>query len=844
MSCFSYPNLAYLLSNSSPTSPMTTFWKIFRPLVSHLEPPLSQKYDRLSIREIQKKMVLACYDYEFAMDAWGLMVAPFLLGLPRIGNITSSTKKSLVQMHSPVLVGSLTYVDTNTYIVSLGELSVFPLTGIRTSKVDAGSTSSKYLNFLVNDPCTVLVCWPEKCKTSKWLSKRGYFLTTYKVTTSSTTMIVFAKQISVASIVSLGGCANALSNENYFVLISRSFYPSYAKMKSDELVRFQLSKVSNNFQEIGSIRIDTSLFQWGLHLDTNISDMNQLHLPESNIAFVESIPSPSTESLFPLFARTRLSWEFSGKLGTLELQYSNHHPRLPIFLCQGSNLCLIGEMIHIDGTDTGVIPRLDRGSTRLQFDLLAKSCCSPSIVPEETKLEIGTWLSTSLEFILEPTSIVLDITKYEGRSNLLVKFDFPQHINVNILPWQFYALYNFTVPIFKYVTEKSEAQMVEFISSKPTISSIIFENKLGQDIHLKLERHNENNYLDDEEDDHRVFRCSISSDSAVQVQLPITDDDILQHLSFNIETFGWSSLENILLSSVESHVVYPIHPQHILTRSRTNSYCTDEVGDQNGFTWHNSLSDDHIRQTELRYPLSKKISTLIDEFSMDKLKSCENVYGITVQCKLVPSTSQDMFSSQSIVDCGLIFGNDNIELELQENNFSDSRNISKAIGCTLHVTLSSNIYLLNSSECSLSVTVADDLNYEIESKEVIPLPLLALHPTNSFINLQKVWGLDKWLPDPFDFHVSQHSFNIDTPARLRISRDQENQSIWISALENSMLLGSTSVQSSRPSSLFPGPLEDIEESSDVSINGDSLLTSLETEEVKSILFFVITSDTT
>lgn len=796
---------------------MPVFWKIFQPAIQQLECTPSRKYDRLTIREIQKKMVLACFDYEFAIEAWGLIIVPFVLSLPRIGNITTSTRKCLVQMHSPVLPGSPIYVDTNTCIVSLGELSSIPLTGIRTSKVDTSSNSTKYINFSVTDPCTLLVCWPENSKIPKWLSKRSFFLTIYTVTTTSSTYLVYAKQISVASMVSLGGCGNILSTENYFILISRSFHPSYAKMNSEDSIRFQLSKCSTRLPDIGLIRQDISQFQWNLHLDSNISGVPQMNVLDPSVTMVENIPSALPESLSPLLTRRRLFWEFSARFGTLSIQYSHQQSRLPILYSEARNLCVSGEIIHIHAPNTGVIPRLDHGCTRLELDLLTKCCCCPAIFSEETQLETGMWLSSSLEYILEPTSVVVDIAKHEGHPTLSVKVGCPNHININILPWQLYALYNFISPLQRHLTQKNDSPQIEIRRSKPKITQIVFENKVGQEVHLKVELRNDGSHIEDEEDDRRVFRCSIPSESGVQFRMTKIDELIFQHLLFHLETVGWSPLENISLSSVESQSVYLIEPRHLL--SRTNSCCGEDIGDS---TWHNSPYE------SFRNPLSKKLSTLIDEFAAESFHFREKVYGLTVRCKPRPSNSEKL-DCENIIDCGLIFEDESLLPDLEKTPFSDY---------TLHVTLSSNIFIVNSSECSLSLTLeenSDDI--ELETKDSMPLPLPALHPTNSLLTIQKVWGLDKWLPDPFDFQLSPHSFNIDTPSRLRISRDQENESIWISSLETSRCLGLTSLKSSRPSSLFPAPLEEIEESSEVSLDGESFVND-DCEEVIPRIFFI------
>jgi hypothetical protein len=819
----------------------------------------SLKYDKFIIKEIQKKMVLCCHDFDFAIDAWGLIIAPLLLDLPKIGNITTSTRKFYFPIPSPVMTGTSVYVDSNTCILSLGELASLPLSGIRTSKGDTGCSSSKYLNFLVSDPCTLFICWPEKSRVAKWVTKRGFFRTNYKVTTSSSTMIVFAKQLNVASMVTLGGCANAPSKyDNFFILLSRPFTPSYAKMRPDELARFQLSREIGQIphETTGNLKFDLSMFQWNLHRDTNLFDPHSTNnatdlLGDTSTLDGVSGAEPALEHCLPIHSRTRSTWKFSAKLGLLSLQY-NHQPQgPPLMKFQIERFSLTGSVSHVEGVSPGVIPRLDSGFFQLEFEFSLKSAGCPQLPSADIDhLETSDLrLSTSLEYLIEPTFFLVDTSKEEGRSKVMMKLGTPSHINMNLSPWQLYALNYFSLPLCRLLSSSgngngesinhSSREHTSSQSHHDPILNLVVENKLGQDIHLKVLREDEYGYPDDDEDDRRVFHCSISSDCAVKLGFSLADiKTCIQSLSFDVDTNGWYSVPNISISYEESLEVYPMRPK-IFSQSRANSCCSEEWGgEQTSRTWQNSTSTPLENATPIespslrRNPFSKQLSSLIDNFATAGSFESEDKtpFGMTVRCKPMTSSlvSEDSDLVENVVDCGLIFRTDTIDTDSEfdgdRENASSSSSHSHlpessppSVTCTLVVTLSSNIYLVNSAECSLSVSVPDDQDddlaaFEIESGDVFPLPLQVLHPSNSFLSLQRVWGLDKWLPEPFDFAVTRHSFNIQTPPRLRISRDQENQSIWISALESpSLFPGSGNVKCTQHSNLLP--LDDIDENS-------------------------------
>jgi hypothetical protein len=817
LTLLSYPNLAALLSDASPTAPLPSFWKIFESVIPIGGGDL--KYDKLMVREMQKKMVMSCHDYDFAMDAWGLLLVPLLLGLPRVGNITTSTRNTYSAMASPVMTGTSIYVDTNTCILSLGELTNLPLSGVRTSKGDVGCNASKYLNFQVSDPCTIFVCWPENSRISKWLAKRGFFLTTYKVTTSSSTMIVFAKQYNVASMVTLGGCANSISKyDNYFILLSKSFYPSYAKMKSEEFVRFQLSRDSTHLaSDTGNLKYDLSIFQWSLHVDTSLVVDSSTH---SQLTEVENLSkrqptSPTQEIPLAFQCRTRNTWEISANLREMSLHYNDQSQGVSLIYLQIQNVSLAIQLSLTEGKE--IISRLNSSRFRLDFELSLKTSGCPHLPsPESSPLECNsdTQLSTSMEYIIEPTFINLGVNKDEGRSKLIMDISSQSHINLNLSPMQLYLLIYFSRPLFRLLSNhgaKSDEAREERSKQcqKLKIVNIVMENQLGQDIQLKMMKDLEYDRLDDEEDERRVFHCTVSSGCAVKLGVSIHNP--VQNLAFNVDTDGWYPIIDIPLSSRESLEVFELRP--ILSKHRASSCASDEWGDEVGSTWQNSTPE----TIHSRSPFSKKLSFLLDDFATGTFNPQECFYGMTV--KSSPSTSVDTSSCQSIVDCGLIFRNE-VDSDIESDGETPIEQIQEPepsyfVDCTLYVILSSNVYLVNSAECSLSVDVADDhdeIAFEMEAGDVYPLPLQALHPTKSSFTLQKIWGLDKWLPEPFEIHVTGHSFNIHTPPRLRISRDQENESIWISSLKTpSLFPGSSAMQTSHHENILP--VDDIDENS-------------------------------
>lgn len=812
---------------------LPSFWNVFHHVIPLCDDKLSRpdhKYDKFMIKEIQKKMVLSCQDFDFAIDAWGLVIAPFLLDLPRIGNISTSTRKFCSTIPSPVMTGTSVYVDSNTCIVSLGELAILPLSGIRTSKGDVGCNSSKYLNFLVSDPCTLFICWPEKGRVAKWVTKRGFFRTNYKVTTSSSSMFVFAKQLHVASMVTLGGCGNSPSKyDNFFVLLSRPFNPSYAKMRPEEFARFQLSReISHIPHDTENFPIDLSVFQWALHRDTNLFDPHSTNPTESTLIvdLIDGISGAesSLEHCLPIHSRTRYAWKFSAKLGLFSLQYTHETQAVPLLKFRMENFSLASSVFHIEDVFTGVIPRLDSGVLQVEFEISLKTAGCPQLPSGADNFgNSDLKLATSLEYLIEPTFFVIDTSKVEGRSKVIVQLGTHSHINMNVSPLQFYALSYFSLPLYRLLSGSGPMISSEGRQHKSqhhfNTLNLVVENKLGQDIHLKVLREDEYGYPDDDEDDRRVFHCSISSDCAVKLGFSFEDvEACIKSLSFDVDTNGWYSVPNILISYGESLEVYPMRPKQS-SKSRVNSCCEDEWGgEQIGSTWQNSIPLETVAESPIsrRNPFSKRLSSLIDDFATGSFESQDNTYGMTVKCKPVANLLDDDYSDnfENVVDCGLIFRTDTIDSDsdldeqtLPPLHFPDP--------ITLFVTLSSNIYLINSAECSLNVIAAhdqDDIALEIEPGEVFPLPLQALHPTHSYLSLQRVWGLDKWLPEPFDFPVTRHSFNIQTPPRLRISREQENQSIWISASESpSLFPGSGNVKCPQHSNVLA--LDDIDDHS-------------------------------
>ena len=170
-----------MLSEMSPTTQLPSFWNIFDFVLNLTKNEKkktmnNQKYDKIITRELQKKCVLACQNYQFARESWEFLIVSALLDLPRIGNIITSNRKKYLPFPSPVTTGTKIYIDANICIMSIeGELGYLPLTGIRTSKSDTSVTSLKYLNFQVSDPCTVFLCWPEKCQIPKWVDSRSFF---------------------------------------------------------------------------------------------------------------------------------------------------------------------------------------------------------------------------------------------------------------------------------------------------------------------------------------------------------------------------------------------------------------------------------------------------------------------------------------------------------------------------------------------------------------------------------------------------------------------------------------------------------------------------------------------
>ena len=288
-------SLSELIAKNSPyTSHFTRFWDIYSAQIRIADFDLTSL---LSLRTLQKLLIVAFQNYHFAKSAWSLIVVPNWFGIPRVGSIVArNSNYQYIPMSSPVTGGTSVFVDIKVSIISLkGSISKHILSGICTAACDKHISGSKCLEFSVNGPCTVWIAWDTRCRrynirTSKyeypkWLLRAGFIRTNDKIVTSASTHIVFRRDYeAIESTIVLGGCANRdIAGHNYFILISSlDSRRKYSARSSPTLYRASIASASEE-ELTNAVGWDSQqlLPCWYLQPYTLMNDIVGINTPEN-----------------------------------------------------------------------------------------------------------------------------------------------------------------------------------------------------------------------------------------------------------------------------------------------------------------------------------------------------------------------------------------------------------------------------------------------------------------------------------------------------------------------------------------------------------------------------------
>ena len=844
-----------MFARSAPALQSPLFWSIFTHATSYEDNFNGVgKLDKADVKIIQRKMVTAFNNYFFAMEAWGLIVVPTWLCIPRIGNVSSRSRETYSMMLSPVTIGTKVYTDGSSHILSIeGELKSLALSGIRTARGDVSNRSVRLLTFVVGAPCTIFICIDQRVRDlPKWLSRKGFNLTPYRVQTNTASLLVFAKQFPASAKVTVGGCASSPVNaDNLFVLISRSFRPSYRKQMSEvglarDHVRFHLPRgLGQVLPEESSLAVDLNVLRWHLHKDTPLEDINEgdaASAPDSNRthAHREDLRlgmacnfSPSLDMYRSLLVKTRYKWNLKYELGRLLVEFQEKG-RSGVDLALCIDRMTVGlKWLHYLEDPYGFLPRFDSVSFKMQSEIEVKVACSVNTAsrsqyPHQSKRVIE---NSPLEYLLEPVKSHFELKKVPGVSLLNTKFTSNRVIVFNVAPPMLYTL-------MRSVTETQDAvrtislhelsfdDSVDKGPGKPAselgVSELIFHNQLGQDVHMKvvnavaldidfLLRHSD--HIDDEENDSNTFFCSMGTNHMVHVKIPDPNpvrDDPVSDLVVSVQTAGWGDVDNISLVSSGGMTTYPFYPVES-DRRRNMSGSSNSSADH-------TPCDRRRNGTSTNKKIEKVITNILEGRVTDRHIDQEDKtpFALCVDCKLVPINKLDEFFRSSsapdtaVTNYGRVFQDLDIsddELDVSENadgegetrkqpdkvdtsslrscsscGSSAGRNTLQPSQYALVVVLKGNVDFQNESGGDIDIRVVDvdtgdEVVLEVEPQETVPLPISALRQ-NGF-TMQKVWALDMFLGDPVHMTLLRESFDVKVPARLRISRQHQAESMWI-----------------------------------------------------------------
>jgi hypothetical protein len=777
---YRHANLSQMLADSSPTTQVLLFWSIFRTATSfsdHFNP--IGKLDKTAMKIIQRKMVSAFKNYSFAFEAWGLIVVPTWLSIPRIGNITTRSKESYMLMLSPVTIGSKVYIDGHTHVLSIeGELKALALSGIRTAKCDVSNSSSKLLSFVVGSPCTVYLCIDQRVRElPKWVSKKGFNLTCYRVQTNTASLLVYAKQFPAAAKVSVGGCASSPVNaDNLFVLVSRSFRPAYRKLSADiasslkEPIRFNLSRGLEVLMESESMSLDLNIFRWHLHkhtplavddTDENIAVQSslkptQIPVDQSHINTVGT-RSSNFDMYRSLLLKTRFKWHLKFEMESTVISFEEKGKVNPDIVFRTGNTLVSLKWLHYLEEPYGFLPRFDSVICKMRSEMDIQVACSANANAHDDTAKIRAD-QFSLEYMLEPVRCNFDVNKVSGVSLLKTSISSNRAMVLNLTPPMIYTLVR-VVTLTKEMLSGSDlspsttdagfttAQHREgkhggsgsTMELENNVSQLIFHNQLGQDIHMKLVNAmsldidfllNQDDNLDDVENESNTFFCTIGAQNMVKMKLPeptLLNDDPISDLLASIQTGGWNEIENISFMSQGGTSTYTFTPVE-----------SDEAMMQRMRSANTSPNGPHYKERDLsgnRY--DRKIENAISHMltgqgdlrSLAMSDLCP--YALRVTCKLVPIDDDESLKSgvcgdPIITDHGAVFSDDLTESVNGDDSFSNDGDTNMGIelaSVNSHIH-GSGIPSLRKSQHALLITLSANVDFVNESGGTIDISVV------------------------------------------------------------------------------------------------------------------------
>lgn len=774
-----FDNLSQMFAESSPTMQVLLFWSIFTSATSyhdHFNPV--GKLDKNTVKSIQRKMVSAFKNYSFGVDAWGLIVVPTWLSIPRVGNITTRSKESYLPMLSPVTIGSKVYIDGHTHILSIeGELKSLALSGIRTAKCDVSNSSSKLFSFVAGSPCTVYICIDQRVRElPKWVFKKGFNLTSYRVQTNTALLLVYAKQFPAAAKVTVGGCASSPVNaDNLFILVSRTFRPAYRKSSSEmstptrEPSRFNLSRGLEVLMESESMSLDLNHFRWQLHkhsplLVDEVEDMipqsssNSFQIPVDQAQINTMGTRSSNFDMYrSLQLKTRYKWHLKFEMESISVSFENERRSNPDIVLHLGPTFISLKWLHYLEEPYGFLPRFDVASFKMRSELDLQVACSANARIDDDRGKIKGDHS-SLEYMLEPIKCSFDVSKVSGVSLLKACVGSKRTMVLNLAPPMLYTLVRavtLTKDTLLGVSCSSQSgnksaghSSISSMHGKHggkdhdsqyelNVSQLIFHNQLGQEIHMKLVNTmmvdlsmSPDDNLDDAENESNTYFCSIKAQNMVKIKIPeptLLNNDPVADLLASIQTGGWNEIDHISFVSQGGESTYPLVP------IESDDTLLERMPNGQHFDSRDLSGNRYDRKIE------KAITHILTgQGELQSLAMTDSYpYALRVTCKLVPIDDDEGLMQAStgdlkIIDLGTIFGDDlpegghgdnsflseddnelGIELESVHSHMTGTR--SSHFGKCQHALLISfrgNVEFVNESGGTIDISVVNQDNCE------------------------------------------------------------------------------------------------------------------------------------
>lgn len=770
---------------------------------------------------------------------------PTWFHIPRVGCLQVSSKAKYIPMECPVSVGSRVFVDSPAFITSIDEyLQGVNFSGICTSNADVTSDSSKLLQFEVNLPCVLYVCWDVKCLTNnppKWLQKKNFALSNYKIHTNSSVHIVYARSCSTPIKMSLGGCGSKVG-DNFFVLVSapypifhrsssslpgsgvkgekgvkkvRSFLDYLSPLLTETLPEHVLPANGISVFNNDSLKMDAGVFSWHIRRDVPLRRKGSEGLygvPQDMDDFSSSVHEVQNIAFNSNFSKTRLTTSCLLNVENIVMALTPVHREHATIAFGIQKLILESEITsQIDSRIlfdfTSFTSKDNYYCVKLAFEMYFKSVVTCLQTASNRPIK-------SLEYVLEPTIVDILCLKRLGDSSFAIACGTRQVSVFNIAPSMLTHLlqsYNEISTIIRNTNLNLKDNIVSDIENKAKeedkicnqssrvsenysidLEKVIFYNNLGQNIRLKIRnifsidvispddgtRREQTQSVEEESS----FACNISSNDRVEFKLPKSShhnmDDALQSIVVDLETDGWTKVSNIALSLSDS-MLYPIEEAKV--EVGPNASAKNVTGKQSifGATWrsvHGTSGRDQFLNGQQRAHQTRDTSNVtIGNTSNDKC----NPYALCVSYSTVCGKSYRQQYSRTI-DCGDIFSDDNSvgsEIVSESSQEHDDDKLEQKLN-TIVVEFRSNIEFKNESHGDITLS---DVNGEIVMENVttasiVPLPLHILRDKR--FEIEKLWSTEKWESDDVStVSIIKQALNKQIPAKLRVSKEQEAESI-------------------------------------------------------------------